>query len=141
MIASRLEIAFACFVVAVCVFLIIAFMTIAFGQPVEPFDIEATGPDVCGPLSLIAWSIQSDMPGHSLDPNGPLGVGIGFHSFQCTEGGIEAIFHVEPSTDIVGLCLTQPGCSDECADLFPSPPALEVERWPWRIGGSPGVLP
>jgi hypothetical protein len=91
---------------------------LSFGAVVPAFDIAATGETACGGIELRVWAIQSDMPGISLDPNGPLGVDVSYHSFLCSVSGPEAVFHVEPSTDIVGLCVSQPECSEECADLF-----------------------
>lgn len=91
---------------------------LSFGAVVPPFDITATGETACGGIELRVWAIRSDMPGISLDPDGPLGVEVSFHHFLCSPLGPEAIFHVEPSTDIVGLCLSQPDCGEGCADLF-----------------------
>lgn len=87
-------------------------------EAVQPFDIAASGTEPCGGLVLMAWPIQSDMPGISLDPDGPYGVTLSYHSFVCTETGPAAVFHVAPSTDIVGLCVTQELCSEDCAILF-----------------------
>ena len=92
-------------------------------EPLIPaFDIVISTPDpacavagFCLGIQCIALAIMSTNPG------GFSSALCEIHETQCTEAGPTATFHVETTTDILGVCVRQlysDGTAGPCADLF-----------------------